>query len=154
SPLSVAVYQSHSHRYFSPNGDGQDDSVDVYYCLSESANVTIDVTGSSSDVVRTLEDDVSHAGGTYCSGWNNYVVWDGKDDAGRVVPGGVYTVRVRAVDGSGQTGEDTVQVGVDTRTPGALTSPAPNDTLSGTVNWTFTPTAGFGLRQVEVYCNG
>jgi hypothetical protein len=29
------------------------------------------------------------------------------------------------LDGSGQTGDDSVQVGVDTRNPGALTAPAP-----------------------------
>ena len=32
-----------------------------------------------------------------------------------MVPDGVYTVNVHAVDGTGQTADDTVQVGVDTR---------------------------------------
>jgi ankyrin repeat protein len=61
---------------------------------------------------------------------------------------------VHAVDSSGQAADDSVQVGVDTRRPGALTAPAPGDSLSGTVNWAFTPAAGFSPSQVQVSCNG
>jgi flagellar hook assembly protein FlgD/PKD repeat protein len=154
TPLTVAVYQSASHRYFSPDGDGQDDTLTVYYCLSASSNVTIDVTDPAGHSVRTMESGVSHQGSDSCPSWNNAVVWDGRDDAGVVLPGGVYTVRVRATDGAGQSGEDNVQVGIDTRVPGALTSPSPGDVVSGTLAWTFTPAAGFGPDAVGVYCDG
>ena len=50
-------------RYFSPNGDGQEDTATVYYCLAEAANVTITVADRTGDVIRTLEDGVSHSGG-------------------------------------------------------------------------------------------
>ena len=154
SSPTVTVYQSASHRYFSPDGDGQEDTADIYYCLSESANVTITVTDSGGQGVRTLEDGVSHPGQDSCSGWNNYASWDGKDDGGKVVPDGVYTVHVHAVDAAGQIADDSVQVGVDTRLPGALTTPAPGDSLSGTVKWVFTPATGLGVSQVQVSCNG
>lgn len=81
------------------------------------------MTDETGTRVRTLEDAVSHAGNSQCS--NNQVVWDGKDDAGKVVTDGVYTLRLHAVDGTGATGDATARLGVDTRTPGALTSPTP-----------------------------
>ena len=87
--------------------------------------------GLAGQGVRTLEDGVSRQGQDPCPGWNNYQSWDGTDDAGKVVPDGVYTVHVHAVDGSGQAAEDSVQVGVDTRKPGTLTTPNPGDSLSG-----------------------
>src|SRR5437867_2041602 len=71
SPPTVVIY-SYSHRYFSPDGDGQEDAGDLYYCLAESANVTVTVTGPTGQAVRTLEDAVSHPGSSSCSGSNNY----------------------------------------------------------------------------------
>src|SRR5690349_14931431 len=79
---TVTVYQSASHRYFSPDGDGQEDTTYIYYCLAESANVTITVTDSAGQGIRTLEDGFSRQGQDSCSGWNNYASWDGKDDGG------------------------------------------------------------------------
>jgi PKD repeat protein len=151
---TVSINAPNSHRYFSPDGDRQDDTTTVYYCLSEAANVTVTVTDSAGGMVRTVEDGVSHPGSPGCSYWNNYFDWDGKADSGAVVADGVYVVHLHAIDAAGQTTDDSVQVGVDTRTPGSLTAPAPNDTLSGTVNWTFTPTAGFPVSSVDVSCSG
>jgi hypothetical protein len=74
---------SWNERYFSPNGDEQDDTVTVSYCLGQSANVTSTVTDEAGTRVRTLEDAVSHAGNSQCT--NNQVTWDGKDDAGTQV---------------------------------------------------------------------
>jgi PKD repeat protein/flagellar hook assembly protein FlgD len=135
-----------------PTADEQEDTVTVSYCLGQSANITSTVTDETGTRVRTLEDAVSHAGNSQCS--NNQVTWDGKNDAGKVVADGVYTLRLHAVDGTGATGDATARLGVDTRTPGTLTSPAPGDTVSDTVNWVFTPTAGFQLRSVSVSCEG
>jgi PKD repeat protein/flagellar hook assembly protein FlgD len=151
---TVVVYQPASHRYFSPNGDGQDDTLSVYYCLAASANVTITVTDPTGHPVRTVEAGVSHGGGDPCFGWNNWFQWDGKNDTGATVPDAVYTARVHAVDATGQTGDDTVQIGVDTRIPGGLTTPRPGDTLSGTLAWRFAPTPGFTIGTVNVYCTG
>ena len=76
------------------------------------------------------------------------MVWDGKSDSGSVVPDGVYTVQLHAVDAYGQTADASVQLGVDTRTPGALTTPAAGDTLAGLARFVFTPTSGFSLDDV------
>ena len=78
-----------AERYFSPNGDEQEDTATVFYCLGQSANITTTVTDDGGARVRTIEDGVSRAGNDAC--WNNQATWDGKDDAGRVVAAGVYT---------------------------------------------------------------
>ncbi|WP_166680250.1 PKD domain-containing protein [Kribbella sp. VKM Ac-2566] len=149
----VTIYEPASHTYFSPNGDGQEDTGWIYYCLDESSNVTITVS-SADRLVRTVEAGVSHAGSTNCSGWNNYTSWDGKDESGTVVPDGLYSVHVHTVNATGDSADDSVEVGIETRAPGSLTTPAPNDTLSGTVNWTFTPTTGFDVYEVDLSCAG
>ena len=71
----VAIYQTWSHRYFSPNGDGQEDTVTVAYCLAAPANVTVTVSDAADHVVRTVESGVSHTGFEGCDAANNYAVW-------------------------------------------------------------------------------
>jgi hypothetical protein len=66
------------------------------------------------------------------------------------VPDGVYTVRLHAVDAYGQTADTSVQLGVDTRTPGALTTPASGDTLAGLARFAFTPTSGLSVNQISI----
>jgi Ca2+-binding RTX toxin-like protein/PKD repeat protein/flagellar hook assembly protein FlgD len=142
-----------AERAFSPDGDGQDDAVSVTYCLSEAANMDIWVTSGSGARVRSVEDGVSHAGGS-CSAVQSQFSWDGKDDDGRVVADGVYTAHLQGHSADAQSGDMTIRLGVDTRAPGALSTPAPGSTLSGTVAWVFTPTAGFELDSVSVGCQG
>ena len=154
NPPQVTVYAPNAHRYFSPDGDGQDDALTAYYCLSRDADVTVTVADSSAKTVRTVESAEPRTGSTNCYWSNNQVLWDGKDDAGKVVSDGVYTVHVHAVDATGGAADDAVQVGVDTRVPGALTAPAPGTTVSGAASWVFTPSQGFALSQVGVWCNG
>jgi flagellar hook assembly protein FlgD len=146
NPARVAVYQLYAHQYFSPNGDDQDDTLNVYYCLSRNANVTTTVTDATGATVRTIQDGDKN-GNSRCVGWNNVSVWDGKDDSGNVVPDGVYTFRVRA-----GASEDSAQVGIDTRTPGALTAPAAGQTVSGEIAWTFTPSPGFTVIDLSLHC--
>jgi flagellar hook assembly protein FlgD/PKD repeat protein len=149
----ISIYAG-GQRYFSPNGDGQEDTATVYYCLTEPANVTITVDDTTGTIVRTLEDGVSQPGGSGCSGYNNQFTWDGTGDSGAVVPDGLYTVHVHAVDSGGLTGDGSTQLGVDTRTPGVLTEPASGATVTGSVGWVFTPTSGFPVSSVSVYCSG
>ena len=59
---SLDVTLLSSERYFSPNGDGQEDVASMSYCLSRSANVDIWVADGSGDRVRTIESGVSHSG--------------------------------------------------------------------------------------------
>jgi hypothetical protein len=144
---------SGAHTYFSPNGDGHQDTQEIHYCLSESSNITITVSDSADHIIRSLEDGVSHSVGCYYYN-SNYVTWDGKNDAGTTVPDGVYTVKIHAVTASGDASDDHVDVGVDSRRPGVLTSPKPNDTIDGPLTWVFTPTPGFSPTSVEVDCSG
>ena len=147
NPPRVSV-PSFSERYFSPNGDSQEDTTRVFYCLSTAANLDVTVVDADGAKVRTLEDGVSHTGSVNCDGsYNNSLEWDGKDDAGKVVADGAYTVRLHAVDAAGQTEDATNRLGVDTRSPGALTSPAPGDTLAGLARFVFQPTDNFLLRR-------
>ena len=62
--------------------------------------------------MRTLEPTEIATGSPICNSWNNSVVWDGKDDAGRVVAAGTYTLKLHAVDAAGRDGEASVRLGV------------------------------------------
>ncbi|MCL2736749.1 MAG: hypothetical protein FWD75_09025, partial [Propionibacteriaceae bacterium] len=148
----VVSWSSPQEMYFSPNGDGQEDSVSWAYWLSQAANVDAWVTDDADATVRVLESGVSHpATSWYTLG----VSWDGMNDAGVVVPDGVYVAHMVASDASGVSDEISVRVGVDTRVPGVMTSPAPGDAISGSsVGWVFTPTAGFVVDAVQVICDG
>jgi flagellar hook assembly protein FlgD len=112
---------SWNERYFSPNGDDQEDTATVLYCLGQSANVTTTVTDDGGARVRTIEDGVSRAGNDAC--WNNQVTWDGQDDAGKVVAAGVYTLRRHAVDAGGGTGDASVRLGGGSARPGGAGQP-------------------------------
>ena len=149
---AVLSWYSTSERYFSPDGDGQNESFEFRYSISQRANVTSTVVDSQGQTVRVLEQGLSrNAMPTYGA---YSVSWDGRDDLGRVVPDGVYTVRVVAENQAGPSNEITVRAGVDTRIPGALTAPEPGDVVSGTsVRWAFTPTDGFTVSSVSAGCS-
>ena len=143
-------------RDFSPNGDGQEDTATVYFCESQDATVDVSVTDASGATVRTLESAAHWPAGCYYDYYGDYlneiVTWDGTDDDGTVVPDGVYTIHVHAVDQYGQTGDTSTQLGVDTRTPGVLSAPSSGASIGGSTGWVFTPTPGFPVASVEVYC--
>ncbi|MFT3876734.1 MAG: FlgD immunoglobulin-like domain containing protein [Propioniciclava sp.] len=134
--------------YISPNGDGQDDVKSWRYRLSQPAYVTMTVVDGSGTVVRTLENKVWHP--NTADYWSE---WDGKSDAGVVVPDGVYRVRIQPSNASGDGEAGELRVGVDTRIPAVLTSPALGDVLSGErLSWVVTPTVGVAVNQVRVSC--
>jgi len=138
----VVSWSSAQEVYFSPNGDGQDDTVSWSYWLSQPADVDAWVTDDAGATVRVLESGVSHP-----ASWSWYalsVVWDGLNDAGAVVPDGVYVAHLTASNAGGDADEISVRVGVDTRVPGALTVPAPGDTLAGLARFVYTPTNDLG----------
>jgi hypothetical protein len=72
---------SWSERSFSPNGDDQEDTATVSYCVSAAATVTASVTADDGSPVRTLE-PAEVTAGFACNSWNNQVAWDGKLDCG------------------------------------------------------------------------
>jgi PKD repeat protein/flagellar hook assembly protein FlgD len=113
---------------FSPNGDGQYDTDTIRYTLSKDADVTIRIYDNTDSLVRTLVDNQARAEG------NRSEVWDGKDDSASIVPDGLYTYTIDAVDSVGNAAvQQTGDVLVDTRKPLDLTSPAPGSVLAGTV---------------------
>ncbi len=105
-----SVTVSIEQEAFSPNQDGEQDTAVVLYTLSESAAVSAHVLDHTRTRVRTLlAEDPQGAG-------QHSVVWDGRDDHGKVVPDGQYYVRVTA-KGSARQSSNTVPVLVDTVPP-------------------------------------
>lgn len=66
------------------------------YTLSAPLTMTIEVRGPSGSLVRRLVRNESRADGTQS------VAWDGRDEQGRPVPNGVYTVVVVGVSDTGE----------------------------------------------------
>ena len=62
--------------------------------ISPAAKMTVTVSNASGHVVRTIE-SVNQPAGIVSSGW------DARDDAGKAVPDGAYSISVKATDSSG-----------------------------------------------------
>ncbi len=88
--VSVTVFPSELtlHGVY-PNPSS--DEVMVKLALSAKGHVRLDVYNLAGQLVRTLVDHEME-GGVY------EIRWDGQDEAGRIVPPGVYTCRVQSVD--------------------------------------------------------
>ena len=105
----------------SPNGDKRSDSLSIGYTLLGSATVAVRVENQSGTTVRTLQAGSSQTAGTYTG-----IVWNGRNDAGSVVPQGTYTIRALATNGVG-TISMTATAQVDlTRPVVAITSVSPD----------------------------
>ncbi|MGE5473611.1 MAG: FlgD immunoglobulin-like domain containing protein [Ignavibacteriales bacterium] len=66
--------------------------VTITYTLSEASYVSISIFDGSGKLIRTLQESQLQPAGV------NKAVWDGKDSSGRIVPDGVYTYKISAVD--------------------------------------------------------
>src|SRR5687767_3092629 len=104
-PATVTVSGTSPSGSFSPNGDNQDDTVTVPFCLSAPANVTAVAIDSNDSIVRTVVNAMSFPAG--CN--NGGVRWDGRTDVGALAPDGAYGVRLTALNASGTSTEATVQ---------------------------------------------
>lgn len=82
------VYTEVSPNAFSPNADGQYDTTEIEYRINAAASVTTKIYDSSSNLVRTLQDNVSVDMG------GNSVLWDGRDGSSNLVPEAVYTYEI------------------------------------------------------------
>ena len=110
------------------------------YYLNNPANVTITVLNASNQVVKTIQSGVSE------SNYYDGVSWDGTDDQGQTVAPGQYTIDI---DASNQGGESTLTAVRDVAnpgSPGALTSPTTDGTISGLAQFVFTPNQSFISR--------
>ncbi len=98
---------------FSPDGDGFKDRTRVGFDLSEPARVTFAVVDSEGTEVRRIVD------GRRLAGDEKYrFAWDGRDDAGNVVPDGTYRMRVVRRDES-RVIDSYKEIAVDTEPPPA-----------------------------------
>ncbi len=104
---------------FSPNGDGVNDTVTIYYTLSES------LSGPGEEVVITIGEDllVSPARPTPDRReGRNSVVWNGKDGVGNYVEDDTYTIKIVAKDGGGSEVTATIPVKVRADVPEVIST--------------------------------
>jgi len=93
--------------YFSPDGDGVRDRAEVDFTVSEVADWSIELRDQSGAVVRRMSGQGSSAAAT----------WDGKDEAGRDLPDGTYTLVASATSARGEARPATMDVHLDTTPP-------------------------------------
>jgi len=94
------------YTLFSPNGDGNKDSIDVSAKTSKEKLWTAVITDKNKASVRSFS-------------WEGNVKsfnWDGKDETGNVVADGSYTLTMASTDEAGNTGKAVIQnIKVDNR---------------------------------------
>jgi flagellar hook assembly protein FlgD/Tol biopolymer transport system component len=87
--VSALTNLTQSERLISPNGDGVRDGVSFSYLVREPARVEVRIAGPSGEkegpTIRRLRLDYPEKG-------SGSFDWDGRDEAGQVVPDGRYTV--------------------------------------------------------------
>jgi flagellar hook assembly protein FlgD len=141
---------------FSPNGDGQEDSLRVGLCVVDAADagtitVSTRILNGAGTVVRSLPSlDVTPS--SYCGSYlyDTYPVvrWDGTSDDGSALTDGDYTVEQTATDGRGVASTATAPAGIDRRAVGTVTEPVAGSALSGIVQFGFTPMSGLNVSYV------
>jgi spore germination protein YaaH/uncharacterized protein YraI len=93
--ISPFVAQESRTAWFSPNGDGAQDSAIIGYSLKEAASaVRLDVFDASGAVVRSIARGARPAGA-------NTATWDGRLPDGTWASEGRYLLRITATDGDG-----------------------------------------------------
>ncbi|WP_444912598.1 CARDB domain-containing protein [Microbulbifer sp. PAAF003] len=93
---SVTVAESASIRnvfrqpaYFSPNGDGKQDTVELNFTVAEPVNLLVEVLDANRNTVRRFEQSYTDIGA------EEVIYWDGRNDAGQAVAEGEYFFRVQ-----------------------------------------------------------
>jgi flagellar hook assembly protein FlgD len=78
--------------HFSPNGDGVKDSVEIKFGVTETDAITVEVVNETGDVVRSFPERLARR-------YTNVTqLWNGRTDAGRRAPDGLYRIRVTLRD--------------------------------------------------------
>lgn len=100
--INPALTLNLSAAKFYPYPDDFHDTVTVTWSSDREVTYVVDVMSDAGRVVRHLD------AGTMGSGWDpgeRQLIWDGRDDAGRLVKAGTYTIRFHGRDPQGR--EDT-----------------------------------------------
>jgi len=85
SSLITNLYKT--EEYISPNGDGNKETVELHYQVLEPVHLEFNVYDSNNTLVRNYSRD-------YTEATKDFIVWDGKDATGKVVPDGQYRISV------------------------------------------------------------
>jgi subtilase family serine protease/fibronectin type 3 domain-containing protein len=72
---------------FSPNGDGVKDTVELHFQVLEPVHLEFFVHDDTGGLVRTVRRD-------YAQSTADSISWDGKDESGKVVPDGKYSIKI------------------------------------------------------------
>ena len=101
-----------SSTVISPNGDGRADTVALRLTGSNGARRWVATVaplsaGAAGSPIRTITG----------SGAAMATTWDGRNDAGNVVPDGPYRIRLATFDAAGNTASRSFGIAVDTRAP-------------------------------------
>lgn len=154
-PVTIAndleVRSLDGDTYFTPDGDGYEDTYTPRFCLSENASVQVTIENEAG-VVRRLDRQDDATGTSNCGYYQYSPAWDGKDEDGEDVPAGAYTVRIRAENGS-RTAEATNRVGVDRGPFGTVLRPGEGSTLSGLSTFEFKPRENVAIQRVYFCLN-
>ena len=145
---------------FSPNGDAQDDTVEVAACARDARDggklaTRLKIKNASGVVVRRVGPlDVDPSSSSYCPAPTSspdvpVLRWDGTDDQGQPLPDGRYDVELRATDRSELSSSATTPVLLARQTVGTVVEPTAATTTSGAIQLGFRPTAGQPVRQVR-----
>src|SRR3954447_20626161 len=130
-PLVIRFATKPAH--FSPNGDRYRDATRIGFDLSEPASVSFIVVNSEGTEVRRIVSDRRLAGDA-----KHRWMWDGRADAGRLVPDGTYRMRVvrrdesRVIDSVKEIDVDTVppKASLASATPSVNATDLPGETPS------------------------
>ena len=93
--------------YFSPDGDGVRDVAEVGFTVSDAAAWSIEIRKPTGEVVRRMSGQGPSAAAT----------WGGKDEEGKDLPDGTYTLVASANSTLGEARPATVDVHLDTTPP-------------------------------------
>jgi flagellar hook assembly protein FlgD/PKD repeat protein len=132
-------------RYFSPNGDNQDDSAYVNYTLSTPATVTIVIRDKGGTLIKTIVGGIAEGEG------GNSFSWNGREENNSPAPNGVYKYTIKAINAGKEEAAGAGQIGLTRGLPGTVTRPTPEATISGTTSFVFMPTAGENISSVSFY---
>ena len=91
----------------SPNGDGVRDRATIGFTVSQAAGWRLEIRNAAGLLVRHLTGE-----GTVVQ-----TSWAGRDDDGRALPDGVYTIRADAASAAGEARPATATVRLDTEAP-------------------------------------